>query len=129
MSGSAWPHASAQAISLPGRRREPGGNASPSDTASAVPAARALRPLDALRRGPELARRQVVGEQAPGLAPARPAHAVHDPTQARSAHPVHDPTQARTALPHGPGAVPADLTAVARSLPPATSWLTYMPAS
>ena len=75
------------------------------------------RPLDALRRGPELARRQVVGEQAPGLAPARPAH------------PVHDPTQARTALPHGPGAVPADLTAVARSLPPATSWLTYMPTS
>ena len=71
----------------------------------------------ATRRGPELARRQVVGEQAPGLAPARPAH------------PVHDPTQARTALPHGPGAVPADLTAVARSLPPATSWLTYMPAS
>ena len=78
---------------------------------------RALRPLDALRRGPELARRQVVGEQAPGLAPTRPAR------------PVHDPTQARTALPHGPGAVPADLTTVARSLPPATSWLTYMSAS
>lgn len=45
VSGSAWPHASAQAVSPPGRRRGPGGNASPRDMASAVPAARALRLL------------------------------------------------------------------------------------
>ena len=45
VSGSAWPHASAQAISPPDLRNESSGNASPNDTASAVPAARALRPL------------------------------------------------------------------------------------
>ena len=52
------------------------------------------RPLDALRRGPELARRQVVGEQTPALAPVHPAR------------PVHDPPQVRAVLLRGPGAVP-----------------------
>ena len=46
VSGSAWPHAPAQAVSPPGRRREPGGNASPNDTASVGRAARALRLLE-----------------------------------------------------------------------------------
>mgnify|MGYP001642241043 CR=1 FL=1 len=55
------------------------------------------RPLDALRRGPELARRQVAGEQAPGLAPARAARPVHDPPQARAVL-LRDPG----AVPHGP---------------------------
>ena len=45
MSGSAWPHASAQAISPLERRNESSRNASPNDTASVGRAARALRLL------------------------------------------------------------------------------------
>ena len=45
VSGSAWPHASAQAISPLDLRNESSRNASPNDTASAVPVARALRLL------------------------------------------------------------------------------------
>ena len=50
VSGSAWPHASAQAISPLDLRNESSRNASPNDTASAVPAARALRLLGPPRR-------------------------------------------------------------------------------
>ena len=84
VSGSAWPHASAQAISPLDLRNESSRNASPNDTASAVPVARALRllaPPGALRRGPELARRQVAGEHPPLPAPVYPARPVHDPSQ------------------------------------------------
>ena len=55
------------------------------------------RPLDALRRGPELARRQVVGEQAPGPAPVHAARPVHDPPQVHAVL-LRDPG----AVPHGP---------------------------
>ena len=51
VSGSAWPHASAQAVSPPGRRREPGGNASPNGTASVGRAARARTRPSPGRRG------------------------------------------------------------------------------
>ena len=44
--GGDEPPALAQAMSPLNLRREPGGNASPNETASAVPAAQALRPLD-----------------------------------------------------------------------------------
>ena len=44
--GGDEPPALAQAMSPLDLRREPGGNASPNETASAVPGAQALRPLD-----------------------------------------------------------------------------------
>ena len=75
------------------RRRRPSAR-SISGTSPAGTHRRTTRRAPCLRRGPELARRQVAGEHPPLPAPVYPAR------------PVHDPSQARAVLLRDPGAVP-----------------------